>query len=877
LSAGRAAAAAQAAEERFGPWRVIETLGEGASGRVLLARRGELEDGRLVAIKTLRSPSPTALARFELERQALARLEHPNIARLYDAGKNAAGVPYVVLEHVDGLPIDVYCDLHGLAVEARLRLFLEVCRGVQHAHRNLIVHRDLKPANILVDPEGRPRLLDFGIARLLDLPASGDSTPSATGWAEATARTPAYASPEQILGKPITTAADVFSLGIVLYELLAGRSPWGPRTSRHQLEKAICEEDPEPASKAARLAGEGPAARRGGAGSRRLAGRLRGELDAILATALARRPADRYASVEALARDLENHLAHLPLEARPPGFFHGLRLLLRRHTGAALAAAVLLAALAAFLLVLAGQARVLSAERDKAAQALAFLIEVFRAGEPGFGAGSTAAAGDADQLTARQVMGRAAQRVVAELAAQPEAQATLLGAIGEVNFSLGLYREAARLQQLALSRRIALGQGDNLETALTRYHMAEALVMAGEPAQAEEQYRLALETRRRELPADAPELIENLIGLATALEVQDAMKEAIAYRREVADLTADAEVGRRLLILGTLAAALHNDRQYEAGDLVNQEAWELASRTRDIESVDFAEGLFEVGVALSYDYDPRSLPIFLRSLEIRRRLLPPEHPRLLESEQTVAVALLDQQEWSEALALLERVIAGKYRQLGRDHFLVLSAELQKAICLGELGDWDAAAAIGESVLARAEATDKPLSDLSYVLTYLSAFERRRKNLDAAWRYLLRAEKCLLDARAERAALVELQLRQASLEADFGRLELARKRFELLIGEMKTRFPQGDWRVSFAEADYARVLALAGRDAEAEKIARRSYADLADHFGDRSRHLRPALHALAQVYRTRGDRTELARIEGWLADPRLRPTRIGAAP
>jgi tetratricopeptide (TPR) repeat protein len=355
------------------------------------------------------------------------------------------------------------------------------------------------------------------------------------------------------------------------------------------------------------------------------------------------------------------------------------------------------------------------------------------------------------------------------------------------------------------------------------------------------------------------------------------MKEAIAYRREVADLTADAEVGRRLLILGTLAAALHNDRQYEAGDLVNQEAWELASRTPDIESVDFAEGLFEVGVALSYDYDPRSLPIFLRSLEIRRRLLPAEHPRLLESEQTVAVALLDQQEWSDALALLERVIAGKYRQLGPDHFLVLSAELQKAICLGELGDWDAAVAIGESVLARAEATGKPLSDLSYVLGYLSAFERRRENLDAAWRHLLRAEKCLLDARAERAALVELQLRQASLEADFGRLDLARKRFELLIGEMKTRFPHGDWRVSFAEADYARVLALAGRDAEAEKIARRSYADLADHFGDRSRHLRPALHALAQVYRSRGDRTELARIEGWLADPRLRPTRIGAAP
>ena len=869
MSAGRATGA-PAADERFGPWRVIETLGEGASGRVLLARRGELADGRLVAIKTLRSPSPSALARFELERQALARLEHPNIARLYDAGKSAAGVPYVVLEHVDGLPIDVYCNRHWLGVEERLRLFLEVCRGVQHAHRNLIVHRDLKPANILVDAEGRPRLLDFGIARLLDLPpAAAETAASATGWAEATARTPAYASPEQILGRPITTAADVFSLGIVLFELLAGRSPWGPRASRHLLEKAICEEDPERASKAARLAGAAPAARRGTT-PRRLARRLRGELDAILGTALARRPEDRYASVEAFARDLENHLTHQPLAARPPGFFESIRLLLRRHLGVALAGGALLAALAVFLLVLAGQARLLTAERDKAAQALAFLIEVFRAGEPGAAPSGTSA----DQLTARQVLDRAARRVVDELADQPEAQATLLGAIGEVNYSLGLFREAARLQQLALVRRVELAGDDTLEAASTRFQMAEALVMAGEPLRAESLYRQALETRRRELEADSPEVIETLIGLALALEIQNSMKEAIAFRYEVDHLTKNAEAGRRLLVLGTLSTALINNQDFEEADRVNEEAWELASRSPDQPTTDFADGLFEVGVALSLDLDPRALPLFLRALDIRRKLLHPDHPRLLESEQSVAFALIDQEDWSRALALLDEVIAGKIRQLGPDHFLLASAELNRAVCLGELGDWDAAVEIGESVLARAEASGKSLADLSFVLTNLSGFERRRKNFDAAWRHLMRAEKYLLESGGQRAALVQLQLRQAGLEADLGRVELARKRFELLIGEMKDRFPNGDWRLSYTEAEYARVLAMAGRAGEAETIAKRSYDELAAHFGDRSRYLRMALLALAEVYRARGDQAKLSRVENWLADSRLRPARLG---
>lgn len=871
---------AAAAGEWLGPWRILEVLGEGASGRVLLARRGDQPDGRQVAIKTLHSPSRAALARFELERQALARLEHPNIARLYDAGVSAAGVPYVVLEHVDGLPIDDYCELHRLGLEERLRLFLEVCRGVQHAHRNLIVHRDLKPANILVDRDGRPRLLDFGIARLLDDAATtGPAAPSAaptaatdpaaptqllgggtTLLADAVARTPAYASPEQILGQPITTASDVFSLGIVLFELLAGRSPWAGKSSRHELERAICEEDAPAVSRAARKSHP------------RRARRLAGPLDAILQKALARAPAARYASVEALARDLENHLEHRPIEARPPSVFTTSRLFLRRHLGATLAAAALAAAIGAFLLILARQGAELRAERDKAEQTLAFLIEVFRAGDPG-----QAGAGErADQLTAGQILGRAAQRIERELEGQPETQATLLGAIGEVYFSIGRYDEAVRLQQLALSRRLALYGGDKLETAMTRFHLAEALVMGGGgPPRAEEQYRAALPVLRRNLPQDAPEIRENLTGLATALELQAKMKEAIDIRQEVVGLTPPTQTGEHLLALGTLANAYSLDREYEEAERVNGEAVELAARSPDRSTAAFADGLFEAAVALSQEGDPRSLPLFERSLAIRRKLLKEDHPRLLESEQALANALFDNERVAEALAIYERVTALKIARLGRDHLLTVPAELSRARCLGELGDWPTAVRLGHEILARAEAAGKKPDDLAYILRFVAGFERQAGDLEAAWTHLLRAEKYVLESGAPRPMLVELMLVQASLEADRGQLAVALGRFELLLGEMGRRFPDGNWRLDHTEAEYARVLALAGRPEEAMSLARRSYDRLAERFGSRSRMLRAPLRALVAAYRARGQAAEAERAGGWLADPGTRPERLGA--
>ena len=846
------------ADDDFGPWRALEVLGEGQSGRVLLARRADLDDGRRVAIKTLHSPSAGALARFELERQALARLEHPAIARLYDAGVSAAGLPYVVLEHVDGLPIDLYCEREKLDREARLRLFIEVCRGVGHAHRNLIVHRDLKPANILVDRDGRPRLVDFGIARLLDAPPEPEAAPSASLLAEATARTPAYASPEQILGGPITTATDVFSLGTVLYELLAGRSPW-PDLSRHQLERSICAADPPPASRAARAAGM-PA---------REARRLSGELDAILAKALARDPADRYPSVDALARDLESHLGHRPLLARPPGAVATVGLFLRRHLGASLAAALLAAALGVFLAVLGRQAADLRAERDNARRTLAFLIDIFHAEPP---AGSSAGAGAPAMPTARQLLARGAARVEKELAGQNAAQATLLVALGQVHHQLGFYEEAVGLQRRAAEK---LAGGDELELATARHHLGRALVSNNDAPGGEMILRGALEARRRRLPAGSPELIDDLTELADALEIQGPafLKEAIELRREAAGLAAGAQPAKRLVVLGSLGRALAVDRQFAEAARVNDQAWALAAATPDEPSDKLAEGIFEVGVAMVFNGDRRSLPLYERALAIRRQVLPADHPRLLENEQGIALALLEEQRWAEARVRLEKVVEGKRRRLGKDHYLVFPVELELARCLGELGDWPAATAMAGEVLARAEAAGKAPADLAFIFGRLADFEQRRGRFEIAREHLERAQHSTLVAGMPRAERLQLDIRQAALEVDLGRHEAARRRFERTIGELRREPGIEAWRIAYAQGAYARLLARLGRGAEAVALAESAYDQLSAHFGSRSRNLHWTLVALREAYRATGDRAGGEKVGTWLREPARRPARL----
>jgi eukaryotic-like serine/threonine-protein kinase len=415
LAERRRAADALQAGVTVGPYRLVRPLGEGGMGEVWLAERSDMLQRRKVALKLPRLlTGRAALAeRMAREREILAGLNHPNIARLYDAGLTADGQPYLALEYVEGERIDAYCQRKALEVPARLRLVLQVARAVAHAHANLVVHRDLKPANILVTETGEVRLLDFGIAKLLD---AGRAQETELTQLAGRALTPDYAAPEQILGQPIGTAADVYALGVVLFELLTGSRPYQlKRDSRAALEEAIVlAQVQRPSSVVTEV---------------RLRKQLRGDLDTIVLKALKRAPAERYGSVEALADDIERHLDQRPVRAQPDSTVYRARKFLLRNQVAAAATAVVVLALVTGSGIALWQARIARAEQLHAEEVKNFVTSVFRYADPFFGGSSTS--------TTVDLLKQAAARIDEIAATQPRTRVEILALLGQNLVVLG--------------------------------------------------------------------------------------------------------------------------------------------------------------------------------------------------------------------------------------------------------------------------------------------------------------------------------------------------------------------------------------------------------------------------------------------------------
>ena len=363
---------------QFGPYRVVEQIGSGGMGEVFRAVRADDQYQKQVAIKLVRTgqDSGFVIGRFKNERQILATLEHPNIARLLDGGATEEGLPYLAMELVDGKPIDVFCDERRLDTTERLELFLQVCSAVQYAHQRLIIHRDIKPSNILVTKDGAPKLLDFGIAKILDPAATGVSLENTLTIFRLL--TPGYASPEQVKGEPITTASDVYSLGVVLYELLTGRSPYGERKrTSDELILAVCEMDPEkPSSIVTRPPPDGNDATATVAerallrdvSPQKLRNRLRGDLDNIVLKALSKEPQRRYSSVEFFAEDVRRHLNNLPITASKDSLRYRTSKFVRRHKAGVVAVGTAMVAVLVAFGVAVHEARIALAQQRLAEQ-----------------------------------------------------------------------------------------------------------------------------------------------------------------------------------------------------------------------------------------------------------------------------------------------------------------------------------------------------------------------------------------------------------------------------------------------------------------------------------------------------------------------------
>lgn len=446
---------------RVGPYTLVRLVGEGGMGWVWLAERA---DGALTRTVALKLPKwtwslPDLTARLARERDILASLEHANIARLYDAGVDDAGRPYLAMEYVDGQPIDAYCREHALSLEARLQVLLQVAHAVAYAHSRLVVHRDLKPSNIVVAADGSVRLLDFGIATLLDTSATTRPAVTSPGTRIFTLQ---YAAPEQITGGPIGTPTDVYALGLVLYELLTGAAPYrSAKMSAAALEEAIVAGDTRLASAAAT--------------DRTVARRLRGDLDAILNKALKPDPAERYASVHAFAEDLERFLKHETVSARPDSAAYRLRTFARRHRPGIAAAALVLVTLTGATIYSARQAAIADREARTATAIKDFLLEVFQQASA-----KASLKAEPQNLRVIDVIDEGRGRLLTSLDGQPDVQMAIIAVLGDIYELLDATGKASALyeQGLPIAER-AFGPG-NPHTPFLLGGMANAAMFAGD-------------------------------------------------------------------------------------------------------------------------------------------------------------------------------------------------------------------------------------------------------------------------------------------------------------------------------------------------------------------------------------------------------------
>lgn len=687
-----------AAGRRIGAYRVVRSIGRGGMGEVYLARRADGHFEQRVALKLLPAGRETGGVgrRFRAERQILAGLEHPSIARLLDGGVTDAGRSYLVMEYVEGRRIDRHCDARRLPVRDRLRLFLQVADAVQHAHRSLVVHRDLKPSNILVTGDGRAKLLDFGIAKLLDEETTAAPvTRTGRRW-----MTPEYAAPEQVEGEPVTTATDVYQLGVLLYQLVSGRLPFtGDGASLHRLERAVLESEPEkPSTAATRPAGEGEAgagpadpaenARARSTRPRKLRGSLRGDLDAIVLKALRKKPEARYSSVSAMARDVERHLRGLPVRARRGTVSYRTRTFLHRHrwgVAAAVGFVLLLIGYAATVTVQSGRVRAALAEAriqtEKAEQVSAFLMGLFEASEPGEAPGDT--------ITARELLERGVRRAE-ELDAQPEVQAQMLDLTGRVYQSLGSYDRAEPLLRRALSLRRSLHGEEHVEVAKSLDNVATLLQRQGRYGEAEPLFRRALAVRRELPDPGAAKVDVGLNNLALLLGRRGKYDEAERlYRRSLS--MKRKRFGEESL---EVATALHNLASLlrERGDAASAEPlFRRALALRRAQLGDghplVAQSLDHLGSLLLGRGDPEAAEPLLRSaLATRRDVLGEEHPDVTTTLHNLASVLREKGEYGEAEALARSVVARDRRQLGGRHPYVASSLLNLARVRLERGD-----------------------------------------------------------------------------------------------------------------------------------------------------------------------------------------------
>jgi eukaryotic-like serine/threonine-protein kinase len=816
------AAAAAEPVERIGPWRLVHEIGRGGMGQVFLGERGDGQFEQQVAIKLLKRgmDSDAILDRFLRERQILADLDHPNIARLFDGGIAEDGRPYFVMEFVDGEPITEFADARKLTIEARLDLFRSVCLAVEYAHRNLVVHRDLKPSNILVTRDGWPKLLDFGIAKLLTAADGGAHALRTATEDGLRLMTPAYAAPEQFSGGPVTTSTDVYGLGAVLFELLSGRRPFDAQADRFRMPP---ETEPITLSTVVQRAQSGgPAeavtadalAAARSTDASRLRRRLAGDLDTIVATALRAAPERRYGSVGALQEDLQRHREQLPVRARPDTVRYRVSRFVRRNRWGVVSAGSIGVLVLAFAITTTAQSRALAFERDRAQREAAaarnvslFLESVFEPADPMM-------PGHGDSISATTLLERGAARIENELGGQPDIQARLFSIVGRAFSSLRRADLGVAVLARAVDLQRATSGAESPTIVPAMQELAQAQLNMGDWAAAEATLREAIALHRRVQPVNALlwALQVDLGQVYNATGDSGRAREAAVEAMAIFHQLSPEEAARTRGVLRRMADLSRFNPDAEAAEGVFRRLIEIERAGTGENSVPVAVAYTLWARASSARGDMERADELLRNAEQIHRTID------ATSLSTAATTL------ELSSTSLERGDAVRADSLAR-----IAVHLYRE----RLGEDDRSVAIARSSLADALHAQRRF-DESVTIRRLAVEGLARRPEDAV------------------SLRPTVQARLASTLHEAGRTDEAFVEFEQALRVLQANFPADHVLTADVRHDYGSALVEAGRAADAVPMLRQALEALASQSpeeGDRTDRTRVALgHALTSLGR-----------------------------